>query len=156
MTSEPPERLVMAGIDNIRIETLPKRPPCTVWCSNIFDCHIHKMSHYAPTNCDCTPTACSCAYCIQRHVEHCVEDYKDAIARVRLGITKLRAKPRTEGGGSMSNMYAFSRILSRMTLIYSRAISSAADGNCEMPGVRKAKHLKGYTKAQKEAYNRGK
>lgn len=114
------------------------------------------MRRYAPANCSCTPTACSCTNCILAHVEHCVEDYEEALARVRLDITKLRAMPRKETSYYPSAYVRHLKPSVDKTLTLCSSAEASTSNGSAMPGVRKAKHLKNYTKAQKDAHNGGK
>lgn len=49
------------------------------------------MVHYAPANCDCNPTASTSTVAILNHVQHCADDYRGAVKRIKLGITKFHA-----------------------------------------------------------------
>jgi len=86
--------------DGRRIETKPGRPLCIVPSADNFPCHHAKIQHYPPGNCECVPMPCSCTHCVLAHVKHCAEDYEEAVQRVRLGITKLRAMRRQETGNA--------------------------------------------------------
>ncbi|KAK4894904.1 hypothetical protein LTR27_007026 [Elasticomyces elasticus] len=127
-------------LDGAKIETVAGRPLQPVWCPDMFDCHGCKIRRYAPANCSCTKDACSCSRCVWIHVEHSVKDYEDVVDRLRLGITRMRAMPRPKPGPMPAASTA----------------ATGAGGGCAMPGVRNAKHLKNYTKAQTEAYNSSK
>ncbi|KAK5120176.1 hypothetical protein LTR85_006657 [Meristemomyces frigidus] len=136
---------VLFGLNHEPVQAPLGRPFCPVWCKKAMYCHIAKINRYSPTNCNCTKdhktgntSACPCFSCVLRHVEHCAEDYKDALRRVKLGVTKLQAVPRKDAG-----------------VMPSASAESGNVGGSAMPGVRKAKHIKKFTEAQKKAYNRG-
>lgn len=93
------------AVNNSRVQAPPGRPFCVVWPDSGMHCHVDKINIYSPTDCDCTKDpstgvtqACPCGRCVLRHVEHCAEDYNDALRRVKLGITKLQAVPRKDAG----------------------------------------------------------
>lgn len=77
------------------MDTKPGRPLSVIHCNEEFHCHFAKVSKYAATNCACTQMVCSCSNCVLHHVQHCAEDYEDAVKRAREGITKLQEMRRT-------------------------------------------------------------
>ncbi|KAF7198045.1 hypothetical protein HII31_00759 [Pseudocercospora fuligena] len=126
-------------LDGEKIEMPTGRPQCVVWCPHEFHCHGDKINRYAAVSCNCSEKISTSASDILKHVQHCVQDYEEVIMRVRLGITKLRAMPRST--------YADVTSLKE----------SAPDGpGCAMPGVHKAKNMKIFSKKMKDDYNAGK